>query len=209
MADISTSEATSRDIFRLILDHGPLTLYTANQKSSLAIGTIHRHFKQLEETGKITVYQSGKRKKIAYGPAVFGFVYFFGDIELNNRLENYFLLWSENKEFLKILQAEGFDQKQVSENPDKYRKIFVNYIQFLNAIENKIDSIKKGDSEVPRDILIFLSSALLAKDSRYKKIWEDLYVSFPPLRKSVDDYVNNTVSSYREFKKKMKPRIKN
>jgi len=66
MADISTAAHTSMDIFRAIMDHGQLTLYSANAKTRIPIGTIHRHFKQLNKLGKIRVYESKDkgRKKI-------------------------------------------------------------------------------------------------------------------------------------------------
>jgi hypothetical protein len=192
------------------LEHGPLTLYSANQKSSLAIGTIHRHFKQLQESAKIKVYHvDGKRKKVAYGPTVFGFVSFYGDRHVREKLENYFLLWSDKKEFLDDLYGEGFDKQQVSENPREYKKIFANYVKFFNGVEDTIDSIARGESDLPREILIFLSSALLTNDPKYQKIWEDLYANLPALRKSLDEYIYNTVSSYNEFKKRLESRIKN
>lgn len=210
MHDISTSEGTSSDIFRLILDHGPLTLYTANKKSDLALGTIHRHFKQMQDSAKIIKYNvDGKRKKIAYGPTVFGFVYFYGNAKIKENLENYFLLWADKKEFLDDLDAEGFDKQKIIQNTQEYKKIFAKYVQFFNAVENNIESITNGESEVAREILLFVSSALLSNNPKYQKIWEDLYVSLPSVRKSIDDYVTNTVASYKQFKKRLKPRIIN
>jgi predicted ArsR family transcriptional regulator len=66
------------DIFRGIMDKGPLTLYLANTKLRMSFGTIHRHFKTLEKDGKIRVYESRKkgRKKIEYGPTIYGIVCF-------------------------------------------------------------------------------------------------------------------------------------
>lgn len=58
MVDMSTVSSTSMDIFRAVIEHGPLTLYSANAKTRMSIGTIHRHFKQLEKSGKIRVYDS-------------------------------------------------------------------------------------------------------------------------------------------------------
>ena len=50
MLDMSTTNQTSMDIFREILNDGkPVTLYSANAKTRIPIGTIHRHFKQLEK----------------------------------------------------------------------------------------------------------------------------------------------------------------
>jgi hypothetical protein len=58
MMDMSTAEKTSLDIFKGIMDWGPLTLYSANAKTRMPIGTIHRHIKLLEKTGKIKAYES-------------------------------------------------------------------------------------------------------------------------------------------------------
>ena len=79
MADMSTSVRTSMDIFRSVMDYGPLTLYSANTKTRMPIGTIHRHFKHLEKEGKIRVYESSKkgRKKIEYGPTIYGILSFY------------------------------------------------------------------------------------------------------------------------------------
>jgi len=209
MRDISTSEGTSFDIFRLILDHGPLTLYSANQKSDLALGTIHRHLKHLQDSAKIKEYKvDGKRKKIAYGPTVFGFVYFYQDKKIQENLENYFLLWADKTEFLDDLQEEGFEKEELLQDPQKFKKVFSKYVRFFNAVESNIDSITKGESEIAREILVFVSSAVLSNNPKYQKLWEDLYVNLPAFRKSIDDYIKNTVSTYRQFKKKIAPKIK-
>ena len=80
MMDMSTTNQTSMDIFREILDGGkPVTLYSANAKTRIPIGTIHRHFKQLEKTEKIRIYESVQtgRKKIKYGPTIYGMIHFY------------------------------------------------------------------------------------------------------------------------------------
>ena len=76
MADISTKTQTTVDIFKAIMDYGPLTLYSANNKTRIPIGTIHRHFKQLRKANKIRVYTSKRkgRKKIEYGPTIYGMI---------------------------------------------------------------------------------------------------------------------------------------
>jgi len=76
MADISTTNQTSVDIFKAIMDYGPLTLYSAKSNTRIPIGTIHRHFKQLNKAGKIRVYESKRkgRKKIEYGPTIYGMI---------------------------------------------------------------------------------------------------------------------------------------
>jgi hypothetical protein len=94
------------------MDWGPLSLYSANAKTRMPIGTIHRHIKLLEKTGKIKAYESKTtgRKKIQYGPTIYGMLCFYNqDKKFASSVQNYFLLWIENKEFQKELEKEGFD----------------------------------------------------------------------------------------------------
>ena len=205
MADISTSQKTSMDIFRGIMDHGPLTLYLANSKTKMPIGTIHRHFKQLEKAGKIRVYESRKkgRKKIEYGPTIYGIISFYRqDKEFAKKIQNYFLIWIENKEFQNELEKEGFDI--TFDNLKKSKQIFQKYMDYFSAVEEQIDMIKRGEDIVSRDTLIMISSGLLSTNPQYQKLWTELYSSLPGMRKSLDDYMENMIKSYKEFKKHLK-----
>src|SRR3989338_11507939 len=153
MADMSTSQKTSMDIFRGIMDYGPLTLYSANSKTKMPIGTIHRHFKQLEKTGKIRAYESKKkgRKKIEYGPTIYGIVSFYKqDKEFAKKIENYFLIWIEHKEFQNDLAKEGFDvsPKRLKQSKHLFRK----YLDYFGAIEEQIEKIRKGEDLISHDI---------------------------------------------------------
>ena len=202
MADMSTSSGTSLDIFRAIMDHGPLTLYSANQKTRIPIGTIHRHFKMLKESGKIRVYESKQkgRKKIEYGPTIYGMLSAYkDDAEFAKKIENYFLIWIEYKEFLNELDAEGFDT--TSENVKKSKQLFKKYMDYFSAIEEQIEKIKTGKDQISRDVLIILSSQILSSDASYQKMWAELYSGLPGMQKSLDGYMKNMISSYTEFKK--------
>src|SRR3989338_3705699 len=205
MADMSTSQKTSMDIFRGIMDYGPLTLYSANSKTKMPIGTIHRHFKQLEKTGKIRAYESKKkgRKKIEYGPTIYGIISFYRqDKEFAKKIQNYFLIWIENKEFQNELEKEGFDI--TFDNLKKSKQIFQKYMDYFSAVEEQIEMIKRGEDIVSRDTLIVISSGLLSTNPQYQKLWTELYSSLPGMRKSLDDYMENMIKSYKEFKKNLK-----
>jgi len=204
--DISTSQKTSLDIFRAIMDWGPLTLYSANSKTRISIGTIHRHIKQLEESGKIRIYYSktNGRKKIEYGPTLYGIMNFYRkDKNFASSVQNYFLLWIENEEFRKELENEGFD---VSNNLVDSKQVFLEYLEYFSAVEDQMEKIRSGENTMSRDFLILISSGLLSSDPYYQKLWESLYQNLPGMRKTLDDYMNNMIKNYKTFKKKFNPK---
>ena len=199
---MSTSEKTSLDIFKAIMDFGPLTLYSANIKTRIPIGTIHRHMKQLEKTGKIRPYKSFTtgRKKIQYGPTLYGIIWFYRhDKKVAISIENYFLLWIENNEFRKELEQEGFD---ITEDLEKSKRVFHKYIEYFSAVEDQMEKIKSGESLISRDMLILISSGLLSSDTHYQNLWQDLYQNLPGIRKSLDDYMESMMKAYKDFKRK-------
>ena len=207
MMDMSTAEKTSLDIFKSIMDWGPLSLYSANVKTRMPIGTIHRHMKLLEKTGKIKAYESKTtgRKKIQYGPTIYGMLSFYNqDKKFAASIQNYFLLWIENKEFQNELEKEGFD---VTGNLAKSKQIFQKYMDYFSAVERKMDKIKKGDSVISRDVLILISSGLLSSEPHYQKLWKELYQNLPGVRKDLDEYMTNMIKSYKEFKKQFNSKI--
>lgn len=182
------------------MDLGPLTLYLANSKTKIPIGTIHRHIKQLEKMGKIRVYTSTikGRKKIQYGPTMFGIISLFRkDKKFSSQIENYFLIWIDNKEFQKELEKEGFD---ISVQSEKLKKVFKKYMNYFSAVEEQMEKIKKGDNVISRDILILISSGLLSSNPHYQKLWQDLYQNLPGMRKSLDEYISNMIKTYKDFK---------
>ena len=205
MVNISTSTQTSLDIFKAIMDNGPLTLYSANSKTRIPMGTIHRHFKQLEGTGKIRVYESIRkgRKKIEYGPTIYGMIWTYGqDKGFADGIENYFLIWIDHKEFQKDLAAEGFDMS--IENLKKSQRTFRKFMTYFSAVEEQIEKTRRGDDSVSRDMQVFFSSMMLSSYPRYQKLWMELYGELPGMRKNLDQYMENITKSYDEFKKSFK-----
>ncbi|MCH9657295.1 helix-turn-helix domain-containing protein [archaeon] len=205
MVNISTSTQTSLDIFKAIMDNGPLTLYSANSKTRIPMGTIHRHFKQLEKTGKIRVYESIRkgRKKIEYGPTIYGMIWTYGqDKGFADGIENYFLIWIDHKEFQKDLAAEGFDMS--TENMKKSQRTFRKFMTYFSAVEEQIEKTRRGDDSVSRDMQVFFSSMMLSSYPRYQKLWMELYGELPGMRKNLDQYMENITKSYGEFKKSFK-----
>ena len=205
MTDISKANHTSMDIFRAIMDYGPLTLYSTNSKIRIPIGTIHRHFKQLNKLGKIRIYDSKDkgRKKIEYGPTMYGIVSFYKqDKEFANRIENYYLIWIENKEFQRDLEAEGFNISD--ENLKKSKQVFRKYMNYFSAVEEQIEKIRSGEDHISRDMQIFFSSMLLSSDPRYQRLWTELYNELPGMQKSLEEYMDAMIKAYKEFKKNIK-----
>ena len=207
MANISTAEQTSVDIFKAVMDYGPLSLYSATGKTRISIGTVHRHFKQLQKTGMIRIYnsQKGGRRKIEYGPTIYGMVNVYRkDAEFAKKIENYFLIWIEHKEFQKDLAMEGFDTS--IENLKKSKHVFRKYMDYFSAVEQQIDKTKSGDggNSLSHEMQIFFSSMALSSDLYYRKLWIDLYNELPGMQKSLDEQMENMITSYREFKKSFK-----
>ena len=202
MTDMSTSQRVSMDIFMKIMDLGPQTLYSINAKTGISIATIHRHIKQLEESGKIRIYHSvlKGRKKIEYGPTLYGMISFYRQNKnFSVAIQNYFLLWIENKEFLKELENEGFD---ISGNLKGLKQVFQEYMEYFSAVEDQIEKIRTGDSAISRDNLILISSGLLSSDPFYQKLWENLYQNLPGMRKTLDEYMENMIKNYNDFQNK-------
>lgn len=204
MVNISTAAHTSMDIFRAIMDHGPLTLYSANSNTRIPIGTIHRHFKQLNKSGKIRVYNSENkgRQKIEYGPTIYGIVSFYKqNKEFAEKIENYYLIWIENREFQKDLEGEGFDVS--INNLKKSKHVFRKYMNYFSAVEDQIEKIRSGEDSVSRDMQIFFSSMMLSLNPKYQKLWTELYSELPGMQKSLEEYMDTMIKSYKEFKRNL------
>ena len=201
MADMSTATDTSMDIFEAIMDNGPLTLYSANNKTKIPVGTIHRHFKQLTRTGKIRVYASSSkgRKKIEYGPTMYGIVSFYREYrKFAEKIENYYLIWIENKEFQRELEEEGFDTSP--KNLKKSKRVFRKYMDYFSAVEAQIENMRNGEDSISREMQIFFSSMMLSSDPRYRKLWMELYCELPGMQKSLEAHMKSTIRSYEELK---------
>ena len=205
MANISTMAQTSMDIFIAVMDYGPLTLYSANSKTRIPMGTIHRHFKQLIQERKIRVYQSKRkgRQKIEYGPTIYGIINAYRqNKKFAEKIENYFLIWIDHKEFKKDLEAEGFDVSL--ENLKKSKHVFRKFMVYFGAVEEQIDSMRRGDDSVSRDMQIFFSSMILSSNPQYQKLWVELYLELPGMQKSLDLHMQTMINLYKEFKRNFK-----
>ena len=202
MSDISKTKQTSLDIFKAIMDKGPLTLYSANSITRIPIGTIHRHFKVLEMTGKIRSYQAQQdgRKKKEYGPTMYGITTcFIADKKFAKNAENYFLIWIENDEFQKELASAGFDVNY--DVLKKSKHVFRRYLDYFGAIEEQIERIKNGTDMVSHEIMMYLGSILLSSQPRYQEWWTELYNNLPGMQKRFDENMNKMTSSYNKFKR--------
>ncbi|QMU54780.1 MAG: ArsR family transcriptional regulator [Nitrosopumilus sp.] len=205
MVNISTAIRTSLDIFKAIMDNGPQTLYSTNSKTRIPMSTIHRHFKQLHNAGKIRVYESTEkgRKKIEYGPTIYGMIDACRqDEEFADKIENYFLIWIDREEFQKDLAAEGFDVS--IKNLKKSKHVFRKFMTYFGAVEEQIEKTRRGDDSVSRDMQVFFSSMMLSSYPHYQKLWIELYRELPGMRKNLDEYMENIMKSYGEFKKNFK-----
>lgn len=201
---MSNFDRTASDIFRLVLEQGPLTLYSANSSSKFPIGTIHRHFKEMENSGKIKIYEDEKkgRKKIPYGPTVYGFISFYRlDENLRGKLEDYFLKWVGQKEFLADLKREGFDTRSIKKNPNKTKKVFRKYVHYFAGVEEQLELLKEGSATIPREVSLFVGEALVAMKPEYLKIWQELYKNLPGIRKNVDAYMKNTIELHKSLQR--------
>lgn len=204
MADISAGRRTSLDIFRHLMDAGPLTLYAASAGTRFALGTVHRHFKELEAAGKIRVYvqeAAGRRRRL-YGPTFYGIVHFArADGGIRDKIENYFLLWADNPGFQKMLHEEGFDAAAVRRDPRGSGRLFRRYVEYGVAVEDRIESLKNDPGAISHDLFVFMGEMLLISDPRFARRWEYLYKNLPGLRRAIDSNIRNLVDAQRRLRK--------
>jgi len=202
--DILTHDKTALELFTIIINKGPITLYTINTTSKIPIGTIHRHLKGMITTEKIKVYdvaQSG-RKKIAYGPTVYGFIYFYRlDKQIKKNLDFYFDIWIKKEPFFLELKEAGFDDNKLFSDPKMSKQIFRKYVQFYAGVEDQLEHLAKNLNEVPRDIRWFVGGFLVVRKKEYMKINEDLLKFMPGHRKDTMDFLEGMSEAYKRLKK--------
>ena len=202
--DISTYDKTALELFTIIINKGPITLYATNTSSKIPIGTIHRHLKEMISTEKIKVYdiaQSG-RKKIEYGPTVYGFIYFYRlDEEIKKNLDFYFDIWTKKEQFFSELKEAGFDDKKLYTDPKMSKRIFGKYVQFYAGVEDQLEHLAKNLSEVPRDVRWFAGGFLVVRKKEYMRINEDLLKFMPGYRKDALDFLESMFEVYKRLKK--------
>lgn len=204
--DISSHDKTALELFKAIIDKGPLTLYSANTQSNMPIGTIHRHFKEMVKTEKIMVYKSSTsgRKKISYGPTVYGFVYFYRmDEELQKNLDFYFDTWIKNEKFVDDLVKSGFDKKRMTLDK-KSKKTFAKFVYFYAGVEDQLNYLVKNLNDVPRDVRWFIGGFLLVRKKEYMQTHEELITEIPGLRKDISNFLEVMIKSYGKLKKMSK-----
>jgi len=202
--DISAHDKTALELFKIVINKGPLTLYTANSRSNMPIGTIHRHFKEMIETEKIMVYEISQvgRKKISYGPTVYGFIYFYRlDDEIKKNLDSYFDTWIKKEKFVEDLKKAGFDEKKITLDAKESKKIFSKFIYFYAGIEDQLEYLVKNLKDVPRDIRWFMGGFLLVHKREYMKAYNDLVRTMPGLRKDISNFLESMIESYGNLKK--------
>jgi len=202
--DISAHDKTALELYKIIINKGPLTLYSANSRSNMPIGTIHRHFKEMIETEKIMIYEISQagRKKISYGPTVFGFIYFYRlDDEIKKNLDSYFDTWIKKEKFVEDLKKAGFDEKKITSDAKESKKIFSKFIYFYAGIEDQLEYLVKNLKDVPRDIRWFMGGFLLVHKREYMKAYNDLVRTMPGLRKDISNFLESMIESYGNLKK--------
>ncbi len=201
--DISAHDKTALELFKVIINKGPLTLYSANTWSNMPIGTIHRHFKEMIRTEKITVYETSTsgRKKISYGPTVYGFVYFYTiDEELQKNLDFYFETWIKKKKFVDDLLQTGFGKTTIS--PDrKSKKTFAKFVYFYAGVEDQLNYLVKNLNDVHRDVRWFIGGFLLVRKKEYMQAHEELVTEIPGLRKDISNFLDAMIKSYGKLEK--------
>jgi len=202
--DISAHNRTALELFKIIITKGPLTLYSANARSNMPIGTIHRHFKEMIETEKIMVYEASQagRKKISYGPTLYGFIYFYRlDDEIKKNLDSYFDTWIKKEKFVEDLKEAGFDERKIIADEKTSRKIFSKFVYFYAGIEDQLEYLVKNLKDVPRDIRWFIGGFLLVRKREYMKTYDELVGLMPGLRKDISNFLESMIKSYGKLKK--------
>ena len=200
--DTSAHDKTALEIFRILIDMGPLTLYSTNTISNMPIGTIHRHFKDMINTEKIMIYNSSSsgRKKISYGPTVYGFVYFYRmDEKLQKNIDFYFDKWIRNEKFVEDLVKSGFDKTKIN-SEIKSKKTFAKFVYFHAGVEDQLNYLVKNLNEVHRDIKWFIGGFLLVRNKEYMKTHEELVREMPGLRKDISNFLEAMIKSYGKLK---------
>lgn len=196
--DISGAARTGADIFRLVADIGPVTLYSASTRSRFALGTLHRHFKEMLRAGTLAEYDDleGRRKRKPYGPTVLGFVHYSRiDDKISNKLENYFLLWVEAAEFRDDLTSHGFSAKSVAQDPRGSKDLFCKYVKYYSLIEEQLDNLRNNWNLVPRDLALFMGEVmLLTLEPSQFRTWKELYLKMPGLRERADSRIGHMQS---------------
>lgn len=205
--DISAHNKTALEIFRTILEKGPITLYKTNSESNLPIGTIHRHFKEMLSLEIIKPYDvsSKGRRKIEYGPTLYGLIYFYRlDNTIKKNLDKYYEKWVQKDQFVADLIEAGFDKNSLRIKPNESKKTFEKFVHFYAGVEEELDYFTRNIKEISRDIRWFLGAFLLVRKKEYMQAYEEIISALPGYRSDVSGFLEEIVRSYSKLKKMKK-----
>jgi len=179
--DISDIDRFDFDLFKKMIDSGPITVYSLSNISNRAHPTVHRHFKELEADEYIRVYRTedhrtGQKKKF-YGPTIQGIFWFCTLFkEYHKRLDFIIDKWKGEEPFLKELVINGFDLKLLETDPVYFKNIFKKFAKFY------ADSWYEVVNYVPtQDTWMAVGSFLigLKHPKKYSKIMKELFQAVP------------------------------
>lgn len=202
--DISAHNKTALEIFKTILEKGPITLYKTNSESNLPIGTIHRHFKEMLSLEIIKPYDvsSEGRRKIEYGPTLYGLIYFYRlDNAIKKNIGKYYEKWVEKNQFVSDLKEAGFDEKTLRTKSSESKKIFEKFVHFYSGVEEELDFFTRNINEISREVRWFLGAFLLVRKKEYMQEYEEIVRSLPGYRSDVSGFLEEIVRSYSKLKK--------
>ena len=124
--DISTFDIASFEIFKDIIQNGPITAYSIKTEKNMAYATVHQHIKDMERRKLVKIYdeqdhKSGQKKKF-YGPTMEGIIGFcVARPKFKSRIEFIYEKWKGYEKFIDELQGLGFDIKQIETDPKAKR----------------------------------------------------------------------------------------
>ncbi len=189
MMDISQSERLDKEIFDLILTKGPITVYSASKEYGIALATIHRHFKEMENEKEIKIYreephQSGNPKKL-YGPTIPGIFGFCSDFEsIRKKFDSIYEKWIKEKPFVNDIKQEfGFSEDFIQQNPREVIQICKKYMKFHNDALDVLDDEDFLDEHIA-EVGFFLHG--IKNPKKYLEITKELYEKIPKFRLQMD-----------------------
>lgn len=188
VSDISVFDIASYEIFKDIIQNGPITAYSIKTEKNMAYATVHQHFKDMEKKKFIKIYEeqdhrSGQKKKF-YGPTLNGIVGFCRvRPRFKSRLEFIYLKWKGHEKFVEELQTLGFDIKQI-ENDPKAKKYFIKYLEFMLRVTKVAETLNEISLEEKMEMVMMYYS--IKNPEEYFKFLEE-FSYMPGIRKQAMD----------------------
>lgn len=158
VSDISDFDIRSFEIFKDIIQNGPITAYSIKTEKKMAYATVHQHIKDMEKRNLIKIYdeqnhRSGQKKKL-YGPTIDGIAGFcVVRPRFKNRLEFIFDKWKRFPKFIEELETLGFEINTIK-NQEKAKEEFVRYMGFVINITNLAEKIQDIPFEEKTEMII-------------------------------------------------------